>query len=150
MKLLVMGIKEVDVSKFDEVKNGRIKPKGGLWAAEHTPDEEYDSPWIKWCDREGMDSWISSDGVVLNLKDSAKVFTINSFDDLEELMNEHGNGFKIDFESAAKEYDAIELTENGICETGHLEALYGWDLASVFIMNIDAVDEWEYIKLDIS
>ena len=50
---LVMGIKEIIPSKFEEIKNRSLnvlcKPSGGLWGCPVNSEGQYLSDWIKFC-----------------------------------------------------------------------------------------------------
>lgn len=74
------------------------------------------------------------------LKEDAKIFVINSLEDLKNspLNNEHGEKV-LDFERISKKYDAIWLTEKGLNQTHYAYPLdlYGWDCETVLILNND-------------
>jgi hypothetical protein len=56
------------------------------------------------------------------------------------------------YERAATLYDIIYLTEKGQRETRFPSAncnfnLYGWDVETVLINNLNCIKSWKYIKL---
>lgn len=124
---------------FRPIKNDNfIKPKGGIWTSTYTPKKKYLSAWYEWCAIE-IPGWIEPPCYfyILYPKDTAKIYTINSYEDLEKL---HQNGFGhtlvflkyLDFEKIAKVYDAIHLTAKGQWRTrlSIPYSLYGWDCES--------------------
>lgn len=130
------------------------KPRGGIWACRYTPEEEYVCEWQQWCIGKILGNW--NIGVVFNLKPEARICTIDSYDDLERLMEKYR--FKdvpfdflkfLDFEKMAEDYDVIELTSKGQIETRYSFpcSLNGWDVASVLILNFDVIAEQEPIEL---
>ncbi len=122
---------------FRPIENDNfIKPNGGIWTSTYTPNEKYPSAWYEWCA-------IVSPGKVeppcyfyiLYPKDTAKVYTINSREDLKKLYQ---NGFActdtgipfikfLDFVKVAKVYDAIHLTEKGQVSTPFSSGSYSLD-----------------------
>ena len=168
MTYIILGKKELNKEKFKSVKNriGLNKPEGGLWASPYYPNNEYISGWHEWCTSE-MENWLSNDSVILELKDDARIYIINSQEDLINLMCIVGVakdeltlnlGLKRfaspDFEKASQVFDAILITEEGQWKTRFSDDkcdynLYGWDCESILILNYDCVEKWEYKKLDI-
>jgi len=119
------------------------KPIGGLWTSTYTPDEEYCSDWIRWCAYE-MPEWLTGECYVLYPRKDARIYTIDSYSDLERLFRKYGirvvDTFAVlDWERIAKDYDAVHLTHKGMMET-HLSrplSLYGWDCEStVWFRNV--------------
>jgi len=165
---IVIGKKELSKEEFKPAINNSHsnKPRGGLWVSPYYPDREYISGWHEWCSSE-MEHWLSNDSVVLELKDDAKIFTINSQEDLiefikivgiaeDELTSKLGLKFLTypDFEKVSQMFDAVYLTEEGQWSTrfsgnGCDYNLYGWDCESLLILNFGCIEKWEYQKLDI-
>lgn len=156
-KQIVLGISELSKEKFAPIKNRfmKLKPAGGLWASPYWSDNEYVSSWHEWCSSE-MPKWVSNDTVVLDIKDTAKVYTINSKKDLRNLIKIVGgitrkyitvDGKSINFEEASKVYDVIYLSKRGQ-ERTYFE-LYGWDCESTLILNWECIKTWEYKKLNL-
>lgn len=94
-------------------------------------------------------------GVVFNLKDNTRIYTINTYKDLEWLMERYkdNNSFSfkptLDFERISKDYDVIELTEAGQWETrfSHPFNLYGWDVESILVLNFDVIGKQKGINI---
>jgi hypothetical protein len=167
-QLIILGKKELSKEMFQPIQNieSFVKPEGGLWASPYTPNKEYVSAWHEWCDG-NMDNWLSNDAVIITLKEEAMYYCIDDQDDLQDIVDIVGEqesilnqvsrmkfATYINFEEASKTWDVIYLTENGAWKTHmpmerrHLN-LYGWDCESCLIMNWDAIESWEYKKLDI-
>ena len=160
---IILGMKELNKESFKPVKNGinPNKPIGGIWASPYSTNNEYVSEWHKWCSSE-MEEWLSNDAIILKLKNDAKIYTINTQDDLIELISivgePHTKFLKFqcipDFENAAKLFDVLYLTEDGQYNTRMPDIkmeynLYGWDCESIMILNFDCISEWRYEKLNI-
>lgn len=163
---VTLGTTELKKDLFKAIKNTRSgfakKPIGGLWACRYEPDNEGRvSAWDTWCDYEEFPgSW--DEGVLFNLKSSARVYTIDSFKDFAELMKKYEyqskednfffGGFServLDFEALAEDFDALELTAKGQDETRWSTPydLYGWDIPSLLVLNFDAIaDQHPLVK----
>lgn len=88
------------------------------------------------------------------MKPNARIYTIDSYGDLERLAKQYKYNLSIsqylDFEALSKDYDAIELTDNGQIETRFSEPynLYGWDIASILILNFDVIADQQPIEIE--
>lgn len=148
VRIISFGKTELTEERFIQPKNDWIKPIGGIWGSTYIPDEVYSSDWERWCIEENFGyNW--KEAVIFTLKPDAKVYEIDSVQDLNNLAkayNVHGNGVltRLDFEAmAAAGIDAIHLTEKGQEETRFSRpyTLYGWDVESWLILNIHAIDK---------
>jgi len=174
MKYITINKTSLDKSKFNIISNktyysdgsGGIneKPQGGLWASPYYPKRKYKSDWIRWCSIE-MPDWISKDTVILELKETAKIYKINSLLDTINLGERVGYNeclnynntqvmqLYINWENVSKIYDAVLLTENGLNEMKRAFYdncklyFYSWDCESILIMNYDCIKEWKYKKI---
>lgn len=120
------------------VKNDNwVKPKeGGLWTS--PTDSKWG--WREWNDMEQFRDCDERNSFIVRLKENAKLFIIDSFEDLKNapLLDSHYKRV-LDFEYLATKYDAIWLTAKGQTAT-HLTGdvdLYGWDCETVLILNPD-------------
>lgn len=110
------------------------KPYGGMW----TSPLGAEWSWSDWCERE---NWTRDEDTQyrLSVEEGVSVYTIDSQQDLLNLIEQHGRddlmraGKYINFESAFEEYDGIHLTTAGQRETRHSREadLYGWDVECV-------------------
>ena len=148
VRIISFGKTELTEERFIQPKNDWIKPIGGIWGSTYIPDEVYSSDWERWCIEENFGyNW--KEAVIFTLKPDAKVYEIDSVQDLNNLAkacNVHGNGVltRLDFEAmVAAGIDAIHLTEKGQEETRFSRpyTLYGWDVESWLILNIHAIDQ---------
>ena len=136
------------------------KPLGGLWSSTYTPYKHHQSDWIEWCTWD-MPEWIGRDNILLEIKDDARIYRINSEKDLTNLYSIYPNNYPsahtgymgcfLDYEKIKKEFDIIWLTPLGQQETRyHIDMkgewndgirydryldLYGWDCESSLILN---------------
>lgn len=148
MKYLTVGINSLEKDKFNNVTNiGRNKPIGGLWCSPYTPNESSDSPWIEFCRTE---EFCSEDelnrGIIINLKDNINLLIIDKLNDLEKILEEYSINVcrytsYLDFEKLSDKYDGVYLSDNGQWETRL--SLYGWDVESLLLFNLDCVESWE-------
>lgn len=152
MEYVTFGLGDFDKRLFGPIRNiGAVKPAGGMWASEYTPDEEYMSAWER-CVKE--DLYIDKPldyGIIFELTEDARVYTINNHDDLVRLWESyhfltykgvmiHIKDVLYDFEAMAKDYDVIKLTDEGQWKTRLTNpSLYGWDCECILIMNPDVV-----------
>lgn len=119
------------------IKNSWIKPDGGLW----TSPVNSNWGWKDWCKAEDFADCNEANSFTLLLKETAKVFVIDTLKDLTQAPLVQSIGMKnfkyINFELLASQYDAIYLTVNGERATRWSQpvSLYGWDCESVLIMN---------------
>ena len=143
------GSDKFDSNKFLPIVNQDhdwTKPKqGGLWAS--AVGAEYG--WKEWCIGNEMFQGCLKKSFTFDLSPSARVCHLRSVNDLKKLPKlphiVQSSYYKVDFEKAMEEYDAIEIhlsdevTDN--FEQGLYFRLYGWDCDSILIMNPDIIKE---------
>lgn len=148
------GMKHFYKDNFREIQNEDIftKPAGGLWASRLNLDLNSTS-WKDFCigDEFRLESLNTYFDFIL--KDSARVLTIKSIDEIIELPRyenklynnfvKHFNSLNdicyLDFEKLKEDYDAIELF---ISEDYRLRHVFqGWDVDSILILNKEIVKE---------
>lgn len=104
-----------------------VKPVGGMWTSTYTPEDKYDSDWIRWCSTEGFyggrHKWL------LEPKDNLDVLVVDSLEDLRMVAKAYKKSTYrgkpaellpdtvIDFATIAENFDAMRLTEEGQWET---------------------------------
>ena len=127
---------KLDLSKIKPIKKDWVKPTGGLWTSTFTPNAKWCSAWVAWCATE-MPDWLTDNCCVLYPRKEARVYTINSYEDLLNLVKKFGYVVEKPFvfpnwENVAKRYDAVHLTAKGQWETRYTRPLnlYGWDVES--------------------
>lgn len=173
--ILTLGIMELSKEKFNSHANATKqdidyyyflnKPFGSLWGSTFTPSEEFCSDWDRWCTAEQYEMYVS--GVLYTLKESARIYTIDSIEDFIFLLKKyplfdemyiHCNGHEkifLNYSEIIKDFDAIHLTHKGNNET-HLiwdrpeikvqgktctiSDLNAWDVESWCILNFDVID----------
>ena len=131
------------------------KPQGGLWSSTYHSSGLFNSDWIQWCAEICQADWIGHDNILLEIKKTARIFTIHSFQDLKNLyslypVDIYGSTYQrdyticyLDFENIRKDYDIIWMTDEGQHMTRYTEHfgdnkrldLYGWDCESSLILN---------------
>lgn len=141
---------KISKEKFNPVENRDwIKPIGCLWAS--PIDCNYG--WVNFYDNELRDNDVFDEKmkycIEFTLKNETRIYIIDSFKDYTKLYENYGRSIStylntLDFEKVSKEYDAILLTDNGQYETRFSNpSLYGWDVATLLLFNIDCIDEQE-------
>lgn len=128
------------IQNADGANGPRVKPLGGIWTS--TLNEDGSCGWLEWCRAE---EWgISSDTKMwaLTPTDDVSVLTIDTLDDLHELLEEferddgvvrYPRDRYLDYERIASEteHDGVRVTRNGQRETRlSRPGLYGWDAES--------------------
>lgn len=124
------------------------KPSRGLWGCR-------DNSWKEWC--EDNDFGYNPDYFEWTLKPNTKVYTINTEEDFIYLLKKYGSlinsTYGIDYLKLAKDYDAVELTDNGNTHLHYsidtndpelqnpqyksalLLAMNAWDVPSICVFN---------------
>ena len=159
-KYLTLGKKAITKESWDDIKNEVfVKPFGGLWASCYIEKGEFKSQWHEFAVK-GLSSKDYNYGVVFNLKENAKIYIIDTYDDFANLLKDNKESteldelFKslkfsfLDFEKLATTYDAIFLTSKGERETRSMTRanLYGWDVESLLVLNFDCIGEQLYVE----
>lgn len=155
---ITTGISNFEIARFVSPINRPCfnKPYGGLWGCHYDP--QYDisgqcaSSWINWCNDENFNTETLDKGIIYSLKEEARIYTIDTYSDLEAIINKYPYRDKtlnidglfsptIDFKAIQQEYDVIELTDAGQWATrlSHPYSLYGWDVSCSLILNPDVI-----------
>ena len=150
MKYIVLGKTELKEELFnkDLTNNGINKPKGGLWSSPYNKDTI--SGWYQFCKDENFIKGDNSVGVIFSLKEEARIYTIDTKEDLDNLANKYPNDVLeilqeiagLNFIAVSKDYDAIYLTDKGQWATrfSRPNTLYGWDCETLLVLNFNAID----------
>ncbi|WP_339061761.1 hypothetical protein [Tepidibacillus marianensis] len=140
---------EINPTKMNPIKNNlsALKPSGGLWTSSYDPF--IGSDWVQYSFQVGgfrvpdNETW---DGYLLYPNKDVRIYTIDSYKDLESLMKQYRVksklkfpnfyarrvNYSIDFEKISQEYDAIHLTKKGhlLTKKSYPYNLDGWDVES--------------------
>lgn len=146
-----------DISKVAPVRNGNFyKPSGGAWLSPYADDGR--TEWARFGDVADYAPAKRSTTVTdVALVPNARVLVIDSRDDFINVVEAHSYVYEnelnrhleedkrlLDFESIARDYDAIWVTQRGV-NTNQLIPAHGqptlgpWDIPSVLVLNRDAV-----------
>ena len=150
MRYIVLGKTELKEELFntDLTNNGINKPKGGLWSSPYNKDTI--SGWYQFCKEQNFVKADNTVGVIFTLKEEARVYTIDSKEDLDNLVNKYPNDVLeilkeragLNFIAVSKDYDAIYLTDK--CKWATIfsrpNTLYGWDCETLLVLNFNAID----------
>ena len=162
MNLIVLGIDKIDPDKFRTSKNipTRNKPKGGLW----TSPEDSEWGWKDFVINEKFqESKYLGKVTLITLKSDTKIYKIQNKDDYLKcpLRDRKGDiSFEldtiysklryIDFEKLSEEYDALWVTREvldvlgtfGTLDDFELGPLYGWDVETVLLFNLNCIESY--------
>lgn len=117
-----------------DIQSGDMKPKGAFWTSTYIDGS---SAWLGWCEYEQPD-WIYDYNFVLTVDPDANVYVIDTLEDLERLVGMYPYDGPIsryltciDWAEMAKDYDGVQLTEEGQWATRYTTpGLNGWDCES--------------------
>ena len=108
------------------------------------------SGWYQFCKEQNFVKADNTVGVIFTLKEEARVYTIDSKEDLDNLVNKYPNDVLeilkeragLNFIAVSKDYDAIYLTDKGQWATRFSQpnTLYGWDCETLLVLNFNAID----------
>lgn len=130
--------------------NNAMKPRCGLWAS------RIDSPrsWKQWCEGESFRLSNFEKYFDFKLKPEARICYIHSSEDAENFLSRFpGEGYPTfmngtyglpkfpDYRSASKYFDGVEVFISDDPTLYH--TLYGWDVDSIVIWNLDVVEPIE-------
>lgn len=162
MNLIVLGIDKIDPDKFRTIKNipTRNKPKGGLW----TSPEDSEWGWKDFVINEKFqESKYLGKVTLITLKSDAKIYKIQNKEDYLkcplrdremdisfELDAIYSKLQYIDFEKLSEEYDALWVTKEvlnvlgtfGVLDDFSLGPLYGWDVETVLLFNLNCIESY--------
>lgn len=153
MKYLNVGISAIDLKKFEKVKNtNTTKPKGGIWTTNYYPNY---SPWIDYICRykefleekyKGYNASIP--GVIITLKDDAKIYKLDSIEKLEYLKKQYPYPNWFNYNALANDYDAItiELANFKKLENDPFES---FGISTTIILNPNSIEYFEEINITI-
>lgn len=138
-KYIHYGSKVFDKSKFVNISNWFIKPKGGLWGSRI--DSKYG--WKEWNDESEFTTCLKENSFEFSLSPGANVVELFTLEDLQKIPIRRKGAFAddiwlIDFEECVERgIDAIELMD---IEKGLYYPLYGWDCECILILNPEIVE----------
>lgn len=126
--------------EYDDVYTIANKCRYGLWAC--PIDSNFG--WKEWCEREDFPS--GNDLFTFKLKDNAKIYVVDNYEDLERistLKDRFGRG-SINFkELLANNYDGIYVTDNAVSSLryieGNIQDLSCWDVESLCVFNPNVI-----------
>lgn len=159
MKCITFGFDKIVQSEFKDVKNmplldgELVEPKvfimkpawnTGLYTCE-LKFNKFGSPssdWKRWCIIEGYRVERLKEHVIFELKEDSKIFTLVNEEDFDTFIEkyqrvENDNVF-IDWEGMSHDYDAFNITENGIYVLD-MYSLIKWDVPQIVLFNLDCI-----------
>lgn len=163
---VTIGTKTISSNVFRNIlrplNNYSFKPTGGLWAS--TFNKYMISDWYEYMMYEG--SYLQSiknikEAAIFSLKDNAKILTIDSCEQINELskkypsyhhilglyeqVNENNKIF--DYEELSKEYDGIYVNYYKINFSGKIQTFKDWSVNTLLLFNINCIDNYQSINI---
>lgn len=163
---VTIGTKTISSNVFRNIlrplNNYSFKPTGGLWAS--TFNKYMISDWYEYMMYEG--SYLQAiknvkEAAIFSLKDNAKILTIDSCEQINELskkypsyhhilglyeqVNENNKIF--DYEELSKEYDGIYVNYYKINFSGKIQAFKDWSVNTLLLFNINCIDNYQSINI---
>lgn len=117
------------------IKSGSIKPLDAFWTSTWD-DDNGTSAWVEWCRAEEFGDIESQNLFVLEVSPDAKVYTVDSLEDLVYLLDTCGAVGThympyVNWEKVAQDYDGVQVTDRGQWATRlTTPGLYTWDCES--------------------
>jgi hypothetical protein len=148
---IAYGISKLDSTKFNKISMQSQhrpinKPFGGLWASPKNSDGTTD--WYHWCEDEDFFVGDLKYHVEFKLRPNTNLYVIDNYCDFIQLKKNYPfrrddlSIKEIDFEKLeASGYDGVYLTNKGLLEADGVRGLYGWDVESVVLFNLDCIEE---------
>lgn len=163
---VTIGTKTISSNVFRNIlrplNNYSFKPTGGLWAS--TFNKYMISDWYEYMMYEG--SYLQAiknikEAAIFSLKDNAKILTIDSCEQINELskkypsyhhilglyeqVNENNKIF--DYEELSKEYDGIYVNHYKINFSGKIQTFKDWSVNTLLLFNINCIDNYQSINI---
>ena len=160
------GTKTISSNIFRRIlrplNNYTFKPNGGLWAAEF--NKYIISDWYEYMITK--DSYLQTlksfkVAATFTLKDDAKILTIDSCNQINELAKKYPSYHHIlglcepltrqnvifDFEELSKEYDGIYVDYYKINFSGEIETFKTWSINTLLLFNISCIESYQSIDI---
>ena len=163
---VTIGTKTISSNVFRNIlrplNNYSFKPTGGLWAS--TFNKYMISDWYEYMMYEG--SYLQAiknikEAAIFSLKDNAKILTIDSCEQINELSKKYPSYHHIlglyeqanennkifDYEELSKEYDGIYVNHYKINFSGKIQTFKDWSVNTLLLFNINCIDNYQSINI---
>lgn len=129
-----------ELKDSDQFFSNSFKPCG-LWLS-----HENGFNWKKWCEQEQFPCGDFEYSVTID--STANIVCLNDMCTVFDFMGKFllSDGFSIDWKAVAEKYDGIYVTEHALSwafTNDDMTFLYGWDLASACVWNVDVIESFE-------
>lgn len=154
---ITFGVDSPDKLVFSELGCGAgLKPYGGIYAYKE-PEES--GNFIGWCKTEKADREQLRTGLKFSIKEDARIYTINSWADIQELLRKYPIfrtvkkdsseiivDIQIDYGKMSGDYDVISLSHEGFANTPLKESRL-IDIVSADILPVELQHRYEIDRL---
>ena len=167
MKIATLGIDKIDINKFHssgDFAPDFNRPNFGMFGSTIIEkDSRLTTEWLEYARKIQYDVDRYEHGYSYQLKDSAKILTIDTEKDYVDLLNSQyrlitkmykdKTLLSIDWNLVAKDYDALHLTKQGYQELQSLSSIFllgkdicvadfsSYDCETWVLFNLDCIDE---------
>ena len=152
-----IGVKELTREKFRSIKPDDykwLKPMGGLWFCEYTPERKFISQWQEWCIGEMFNHYnVVNDAVVFSISQDARIYVIDTAEDFFDLKKRYSNdpihdrySCHLDWYAISLDYDVVYVSAKGI--KANYYNMNGWDVESGVILNFDVIENQKHISFN--
>lgn len=155
--------KEVFRNVLRPLDNYNFIPNGGFWSSEYKGNDNYISPWFEYLlyATEIAESKNLSDAVIFTLKESAKILTITTYEQILELSIKYPSYHHIlgyskeitsktisfDYEKLSKYYDGIYLDFKNISNENKTIIFREWNVNTLLLFNLNCIKEYKKAKI---
>lgn len=158
-KYIMIGASSINRDAFRRVlrplDNYSFKPTGGFWACEKGDDLINISPWLDYLIEEREIALMKNikAASIFTLKDSAKILTIDSYDDVVSLSKiypsyhhllgyynlEGDKKISFDYEELADYYDGVYIDYNKLVSSNKTIIFNRFSVNSLLLFNLDCI-----------
>lgn len=161
-KYIMVGAPIISKELFRNVlrplDNYNFIPNGGFWASDYIDDVEV-SAWNKYLQQnpEIAEAKDTTQSTIFNLKDDAKILTIETADDILALSQKYPSYHHIlgyidditdrkisfDFEMLSQDYDGIYVNYKNISREKKTMIFKDWEVNTLLLFNLDCIKEYQ-------
>ncbi len=160
-KYLTIGTNQILADLHQPIRNGQIKPTGGLWATIHDPNYPNYNPWIEILSLHPHILFYKTlhrnpfllPASLITLTDNANIFTISTPYQLEFLKKYYPTSDNwIDFEKLSQDFDGFFLDLDNIIKDllpDDREKVKEFAVSTLIIFNLNAIKHYQEATVDI-
>ena len=161
MKYLSIGTDKLFADLHQPIKNGNIKPTGGLWATQYDANNPNYNIWLKYLStnthilfykRPNTNPFLLP-GAFITLKDDANIYNLTNIYKLEFLKKNYPDGNDwIDFEKLSADFDGIYIDIPAIYPEAQFDdkkRIGCFSVNTLIIFDLKCIDYYQSAQIDI-